>query len=584
MATVASSGASGLKTLIKSWMTDASTQPYFQAKMLTFFRNAFQQTGFVPTEDFKAQLLENGGFDFGPVGYRGDDAFARIVQNLRDSIALTAWQTISEGRPLTDLLTTQRFMMTTALKSLYLQIEMPNDQPYSFAVSSANKLAWKIEYSSRDIPLTDTLNPSSPDYMVFSDIPPVTTVQNFLTPTCQNDGTQRSFSGYAQLFQRLLGFTPRYPFAGNPNCWEHPSKPYNTDSDLTDWQWVTITPLASGQSLIKPYDLPTLRTTTTLPLQLPRVGFYTTPAFLALWNTNDSNQHRVTANQTLLVALGQSFTPDNLLVPFSAAGLDSQHAVTGTECYGCHKNLDPMRQFWATQYDFNDRNDFLTRTSTAGCRTHGQAPVACFAFDNVNQSGSDITGLGSILMQVIDQSDPNQPISRFAISMAQKLCYYANSSECVESDAEFRRVALAFANDNFALREPGRGALLLAARDRGRGHRDLRQRRRHHQRVAARSPLRGAVQPARARRHLRAAGSAADHRADGDTEDRRQRRRRRLQPRLADSGDALEGHAVLPGGDRDAVRERRHAGGRRQQRQRLHQLGRALPSRAWSRT
>lgn len=451
VAAVVKSGAAGMKTLVNSWMTDAATKSFFQAKMVGFFRNAFQQTGFIPTEDFKPQLLENGGFDFGPIGYRGDDAFARIVQNLQDSFALTAWQTVSEGKPLTDVLTTQRFMMTTALKSLYLQIEMPNDQPYSLSVQSAQKLAWKIEYSTRDIPLTSTLDPNSPDYMVFSDLPPVTTTQNFLTPTCQGDGTVRSFSGYAQLFQRLLGFTPRYPFAASPTCWEHPSKPYYTTSDLTDWQWVTIRALNSGEALIEPYDLPTLRTMTTLPLNLPRVGFFTTPAYLALWATNNSNQHRVTANQTLMVALGQSFTPDNLLVPLNPVGLDSTHAVNGSQCYGCHKNLDPMRQFWGTQFDFNDRNDFLTATfAGAVANPRPTTKGGVFAFDNINQAGSDITGLGTILTQVVDQSDPNQSISRFAISMVQKLCYYANSSECVESDPEFRRVALAFANGTFS--------------------------------------------------------------------------------------------------------------------------------------
>ena len=163
IATINQSGIAGLKSLINTWMTDATFEPFFQGKMVGFFRNAFQQVGFVPTEDFKPQLLENGGFDFGPLGASavGDDAFARIVQNLQDSFALTALQTVIEGRPFTDVVTTQRFMMTTALKSLYLQIEMPNDQPYSFAVPTANKLAWKVEYSTRDIPLTNTLNADS---------------------------------------------------------------------------------------------------------------------------------------------------------------------------------------------------------------------------------------------------------------------------------------------------------------------------------------------------------------------------------------------------------------------------------------
>ena len=49
------------------------------------------------------------------------------MQNLQDSFALTAWQLVKEGRPFTETLTTTRFRMTTALKSLYVQIEMPPD-------------------------------------------------------------------------------------------------------------------------------------------------------------------------------------------------------------------------------------------------------------------------------------------------------------------------------------------------------------------------------------------------------------------------------------------------------------------------
>lgn len=450
LAKINDQGVAGLKSLIATWMTDDQYKTYFEGKMLGFFRNAFQQSGFVPTEDFKPQLLENGGFDFGPIGYRGDDAFARIVQNLQDSFALTAWQTVAEGRPFTDVLSTKRFMLTTALKSLYLQIEMPNDQPYSFAVPSAQQLKWKVEYGTRDIPLSDTLDPNSPDYLVFSDLPPSANATSFLQPTCQNDGQQRQFSGYAQLFQRLLGFTPRYPFAASPQCWEHGSKPYYTTSDLTDWQWVTIRPLASGEKLIQPFDLPTLRTTTTLPLNLPRVGFFTTPAFLALWQTNNSNQHRVTANQALIVATGQTFTPDNLVIPVSNAGIDANHTTTSGTCYGCHKNLDPLRQFWATQYDFNDRNDFLTNNFFGGVANPRPTTTGgTLAWGDVNQNGSSLSDLASLIAQVNDTSDPNETISRFALSMAQKLCFYANSGQCEESDPEYRRVAKAFASSGY---------------------------------------------------------------------------------------------------------------------------------------
>jgi hypothetical protein len=461
VATVQAQGIVGLQSLITTWMTDAQFTNNFKNKMVSFFRNTFQQTGFSPTDDFKPQLLENGGFDFGPFGTGavGDDVFARLVQNLQDSFALTAWQTVVEGRPLTDTVTTQRFMMTTALKSLYIQIEMPDDEPYSFGVSGT-KLAWKMDMSGTAIPLTDTLNPSSPNYMVFDDELPATTGKGFvLQPTCQGTATVNPFGGseantggYAQLFQRLIGYTPRWQFLASPQCWEHPSKPYFTTADTTDWQWVTVRAQNAGEAYVQPYDIPTLRTTTTLALKLPRVGYYTTPAFLALWNTNDSNQHRVTANQTLLVALGQSFTSANSIVPLSTAGLDPNHAVTGTDCYGCHKSLDPLRQFWANQFDFNDRNDFPSRGNFMGGAANPRPTTVggVLAFGSVNASGANMLALGPLLLQVTDNTDPNQAISRFAIAIAQKLCYLANSSPCSETDPEFRRVALAFQTNNFS--------------------------------------------------------------------------------------------------------------------------------------
>jgi len=137
--TVQTMGAAGLQQLLITWMTSASFQPQFKGKMLPFFTNLFQQVGFAPTQDFKNQLLQNGGFDFGPFGTGavGDDVYFKLVQNLQTSFALTAWQMVQEGtEPFSDVLTTQRFVMTTGLMSLYTQIEMPDDEPYNFGSSS----------------------------------------------------------------------------------------------------------------------------------------------------------------------------------------------------------------------------------------------------------------------------------------------------------------------------------------------------------------------------------------------------------------------------------------------------------------
>ena len=478
--TVVTMGPAGLQQLIITWMTDPTFQMQFQGKMIPFFRNLFQQVGFTPTDDFKPQLLENGGFDFGPLGTGavGDDVYFKLVKNLQDSFAMTAWQMVKEGtEPFSDVLSTQKFMMTTGLMSLYTQIEMPDDEPYNFSggANTATKLQWKLDYVNT-IPLEDSLNPQSPNYMTFDDSKPTSSSGFLLQPTCQGVGdmvgtpktvvtfggaSTGGFSnptgGYAQLFQRLIGYTPRYPFLGQPDCWEHPSKPYMTDADVADWRWVTIAPKASTDAYVQPYDLPALRLTSSIKLAMPRVGFYTTPAFLALWNTNDSNQHRVTMNQTLMAALGQSFTSDNNLTPLSEVGLASSHTTTSGECFGCHKSLDPMRMFFGNQYDFNDRNDFV-KNPFNGSQSNARpaSPLqAGFAFGDVNwaspASGSTLADLGPLLLQVTDQdtSDAGGPLPLFAISVAQQLCFWGNSNACSPSDPTFRGVVADFVSSKY---------------------------------------------------------------------------------------------------------------------------------------
>jgi hypothetical protein len=417
--------------------------------MFFFFTNAFQQKGFTPTEDFKHQLLENAGFDLGPLGVFGDDAFPRLVQNLQESFARTAWDIADAGRPFTEVLTTRQLMMTTALMSLYVQVEMPNDQPYAFGMGGGTPLAWKVDLSGNDIPLEQTLDPNSPNYMVFDDQAPMNAVSFQLSPTCQGTAVVNPYKGYSQLFQRLIGFTPRYPYAAQPQCWEHASLPYFSTSDLTDWRAITLRPLAGGETRVQPYDLPSLRKANELAVVLPRVGFYTTPAYLALWNTNDSNQHRVTANQTLLVALGEALTSDSELTPVSTIGLDAVHAVENTECYGCHKVLDPLRQFWANEFDFNDRNDFPPRVFNGIANPRPSSKGGVVAAGDVNAPGTSMGDLGGLLAKVNDTSDPAKPVNRFAIAFAQKLCFFADSAPCAEDDAEFRRVALEFQNSGF---------------------------------------------------------------------------------------------------------------------------------------
>jgi hypothetical protein len=421
-----------LKALIDGWMTT----PEFEQKMIFFLSNVFQQTSF-SVLDFEFQLRKRpGAFDL-PYDTFGDDAFPLLFKNLKESFARTVLELAKEGRPLLEALTTQRFMMTTALASLYMQIEMPYD------IRTQN---YRFNQGARPA-IEDTLNPASANYLVFGyEAPSKTTTSRPFNNNCAGDATKTSiFPGNTYLFQILLGAVPRD--SGNNSagtsllgCMEHASKPYFTPGDLADWRMVTI---GSQGTKLRSYDLPALRAADTLTSALPRVSFFSTPAFLAGWNTNDSNQHRVTANQALLAALGQGYTSASAVIPVPSnlGALDGEHAVSTSVCYGCHKSLDPMRQFWGNAYDFGDRAD--------GRKSQGPA---AFAFGNIVEEGTSLVDFGSALSRVQDDQVKEQPVNRFALSLTQRLCFFANSAKCEERDPEMRRVALAFQDAGFDLK------------------------------------------------------------------------------------------------------------------------------------
>jgi hypothetical protein len=428
IAAVQSGGATALKSLIDTWMGT----PEYQGKMLGFFADAFQQSS-LTVLNFEFQLrMRPGALDL-PYAIFGDDAFPMLFQNMKESFARTCLEIIAEGRPFNEVLTTQTFMMTTALKSLYMQIEMPYD---------IHTMTFKVNQGARP-PLAESVDPNSPNYLVFGYAKPTTSSGKVFSGTCAGDSTKVSqYPGSTYLFQLLLGVVNRdtsnnSPGTTNLGCMEHATQPYFTPQDLSDWQMVTI---ANTGTPIKSYDLPALRASgATLASKLQRVSFFTTPAFLSVWNTNDSNQHRVTTNQALLVALGQGFTSAeaNITSPPSTVGLDGQHAVTGTVCYSCHQSLDPMRTFFSDYYDFNDQ---VNGTPTTG---------GSFGFGDVAQDGQSLVDFGKLISMVTDTQVAGTPVNRFALAMTQKLCFLANSALCEETDPEVRRVALAFQNANY---------------------------------------------------------------------------------------------------------------------------------------
>ena len=474
--------------------------------MVGFFRNMFQQTGFIPTEDFKLQLLQNGGFDFGGSTRNvGDDAFPRLVQNLQDSFALTAWQLVKEGRPFTETLTTTRFRMTTALKSLYVQIEMPADT--NQRSTSTTVLNWTIDFSGTSIPIEQALT-----NMVFSDeAPGLTSATN--TGMCRGTGTVASgaYKGTSVLFQRLLGFTPQLRDSTNTTiCNDHASKPYFTADDVNDWTWVTITPKASagrphaGDPALRPARAARGDHADAVAAALRLLHDAGVPGAVEHQRQQPAPRHR--QPDAAGRARARRSPPRTRSRRSRPRASTRNHAVAGTECVGCHATLDPMRQFWANQLDFNDRNDFqaASRNNPGNPRPTGTL-VDEFAFGDMKRDRIQHGDLGGYLAQVTDGAG----LPRFGISVVQQLCFYANSSPCNESDAEFRRIVGVFKDSTFnyavLAKEFFSSPIVTGAAATG-SHRRRRGPRQHR---APRPPVRGAVEPPGQARPVRAGGRAA---------------------------------------------------------------------------
>jgi hypothetical protein len=412
-----------LKTLVQGWMQ----LPQYSQKMERFFELAFQQTQ-VTVADYADQAYPRQiaiNTTLTPL----------LLQNLQESFARTMLELIAEGEPLTVAMTTPQFMMTTALKELYAFLdawEVDDSGTVTDRFKKANTgLQITVETAQGPIPMAQTLDPTNANYMHWYD--PGAATEDSTIAGCAMDPIVFPANGftlhwllYGTLDNRTLADGTKCPQAGGTAA-----SPQLTTADFADWTMVTIHPPATGQAPALFYDLPTLRAATDLALTIPRIGFFSTPAFFANWQTNLSNQMRVTLNQALIVALGSSVDgSDNTITPGNPPpGLDVAHATAG--CYGCHQSLDPLRSIFSANYSWN-YHDQLDTTLTA--------QPGIFAFRNVIQPVSSMAAFGNVLA--------THPL--FPTAWVQKLCYYANSSPCAPDDPEFLRIVGVFQSSGFS--------------------------------------------------------------------------------------------------------------------------------------
>lgn len=414
-----------LKALIATWQA----LPEYEMRMRDFFTMAFQQG------DVTAEMVLNvTAYEQGPLD-------PRVLQNMRESFARTAMELVKEGQPFTSVLTTNRFMLTPALMMAMAWLDERQAGDGGFNSDALNDLlgpnaAYTVEGDTQ-IPIEQSTDPTNANYLKFYS-PQLAAA----TGDCHNsfvvDKDNRLTLYTATLGETLMAF-----FMGNKQqrgfC-VYPSGPgMLAASDFTTWRMMKIRQPNPGEKQTWMYELPKFRSGTELVLPKPRVGFYTTPAFLYTWQTNTSNQARVTANQTLIAAVGQAFDGVLGATPVSDIAVAKDHAKPGSDCYNCHIYMDPMRRYFRSTYSYYwDIQTDPNETKNPGV----------FAFNGRSHMGTGIADLGASLA-----AD-----SHFATGWVHKLCTWANGAVCDPSgsnkteptDPEFLRITQAFKASNYS--------------------------------------------------------------------------------------------------------------------------------------
>lgn len=452
-----------LRAMVDAWFVT----PQAQAKFFAFFKNAFQQT-------------QIGAADLTDQGLTRLNS-APLMVAVTESFARTTMKLITDGQPFTNVLTTRTYMMTPALMALYLYIDQSlrsDDEKRSASIPMPDgTLATTIKAYATYlppatpgapagvIPLSESLDPKSPNFLRFA------IAQPFHCPMPMLDATghaivdannklmamdvpynERVFETPEGVFSLLFGLAtnpsastmlPPLPvmpddvqpmqkqyYQRNNGCIGDVGVTLAITADDSIWRPVKVRAPMGNERMVPFYDLATLRQADTLLVRAPRLGFFTTPAFFANWQTNKSNQSRDVMNQALIVAIGRSINPiDSGPTTILDTGKDGEHSDPNGPCYSCHQILDPMRQVFAKSYTYAYRRqeNAAQRFSTATFKM------------GVTANLESLDDLATTLA--------NHPA--FAAAWTQKLCYYANSGPCGETDPEFQRVAAAFKDSNF---------------------------------------------------------------------------------------------------------------------------------------
>lgn len=248
-------------------------------------------------------------------------------------------------------------------------------------------------------------------------------------------------------------------------------------TDHDDWRTVRLnynpssTDMRVGDAFTSGENLTTLRAlqptgdeVVETDLRTPRL-LCSWPSFFQKWGTNEDNEFRVVTNQCLIVALADTFSPgDNTeIVSTPPPGIDVEQFPTDSQCYGCHKNMDPMRSAFTAHFDANHQRYLPTDEVIANeiqfYHDNNIPPTSSesqpylqylsdlaretpyFSFKGYHGAAADLPGLMSTMVNHPD----------FALAWTLKLCQWGTSIECSREDPEIIRVATEFSDSGYQL-------------------------------------------------------------------------------------------------------------------------------------
>lgn len=454
--TNASDPRAALQGLIKSWQTAPQTKNdvygialnAYQLKLLRFFQLAFQQVQ-ITNKDVETMLGQK-------TVTKNSDVLPSIMSNLQTSFAMTMMMQSIEGTQSFKIApSTTTFAMTTALMEFYgfLDAMQINDDG-SGGKADGTLLLEQPAPNGIGMPATVTL--TSDVVPISESASPGANWMRWTNPQIakQCTGTSGTLPMSAfNLHQAVYGWWDGVPQGGGckGSFLGTASTSVLQPQHFADWRLVTIKTDPTPSHWTAWWDVAALSNTSTatsLTLRVPRVGFFTTPAFFANWPTNDSNQMRVTMNQTFIVALGAGVDgTDPTQTSPSVPGLAVDHTGTTGACYGCHQLLDPSRGPLMSTYSWFYHAQDQTKSPYNGQADAGFAPPPggyTFAFQG--QVTPNITTVDQLGAQL--SSHPN-----FAGAWAEKFCLWANSAgpnnalPCNPQDKTFGDVVAQFASD-----------------------------------------------------------------------------------------------------------------------------------------